>query len=83
MKDDIAQRLEAKIDVIVDRIGSIDVTLVKQHESLKHHIKRTEILEQELRPIKKHVSTVSAIMKITGFMIGLIGVAAAVIEALK
>lgn len=42
------ERIEAKIDDISDHMGSIDVTLAMQHESLKNHIRRTEALEKQL-----------------------------------
>lgn len=57
-------RIEDKIDKVVEHIGSIDVTLGKQHVSLCEHIRRTELLEQEVEPIKKHVAMVSGVIKL-------------------
>lgn len=64
MAEDKLDRIENKIDKIVDRIGSIDVTVAKQQVSLDEHIARTNILEDEIRPIKKHVDIVNFLGKI-------------------
>jgi NurA-like 5'-3' nuclease len=51
MSDERLLRIEDKIDRISDKISSIDVTLVSQHESLKEHMRRTELLEKAVEPI--------------------------------
>lgn len=55
MDDKRLERIEKKLDDVATHLSSIDVTLGKQHISLKEHIKRTAILETEIAPIKKHV----------------------------
>ncbi len=67
-----------KIDKIFDRLSSIDVTLAAQHESLKDHIRRTEILEEAFEPVKNHVSMVNGALK----FIALCGILATIIEAM-
>jgi len=67
-----------RIDKIFDKLGSIDVTLAEQHVTLKEHIRRTEILENQIEPIKKHVNMVNGALK----LIGLLGVVAAIIESI-
>jgi len=49
------ERIEIKVDDINDHLGQINVTLAAQHESLKSHIRRTAIIEDELKPIRRHV----------------------------
>lgn len=49
------ERIEVKLDDVSDHLSSIDITLKGQHITLKDHIRRTALLEQDLRPIKKHV----------------------------
>lgn len=71
-----------KLDMINDRLGSIDVTLAKQHESLEHHIKRTDILENELKPLREHVAVVNGGMKLIGFIGATIAFMAAMAEIL-
>lgn len=52
------ERIEVKIDDMADHLGSIDTTLAAQHVSLKEHIRRTKVLEDQIIPIKKHVDMV-------------------------
>lgn len=72
MKDQL-DKIEAKVDIIEEKISSIDVTLAKQAKDLEHHIYRTELAEQnldlirqEMVPVKKHVALMDASLKIIG-----------------
>lgn len=47
--------IEDKLDSIKDQLHSIDKTLVRQESQLADHIRRTELLEKEVLPIKRHV----------------------------
>jgi archaellum component FlaC len=66
-------RIEDKIDKVVEHIGSIDSTLAAQHVSLKEHMRRTELLEQEIEPIKAHVDMVSGAVKLILFTAAICG----------
>lgn len=76
------QRLEAKLDHIVEKIGSIDVTLARQAGQLEYHIKRTDLLEKRLDPVEKHVIMSKGALKLLGLCGGIIGLAAAAAEIL-
>lgn len=78
-EDKRLERIEAKIDDLNDHLGSIDVTLGQQHISLKEHIRRTSILEDEFKPIKKHVNMVEGGFK----LLGILASVAAVFECAK
>lgn len=78
MKDALDLILK-KLEQSDARLNSIDVTLAKQHVSLTEHIRRTEILESEVRPIKHHVSMVQGAIK----FIGLLSTAFAIALAVK
>lgn len=74
MKDQL-DKIEAKVDLIEEKISSIDVTLAKQAKDLEHHIYRTELAEQnldlirqEMVPVKKHVALMDASLKIIGVL---------------
>ena len=56
--------IRKKLDKIDDRIASIDVTLAAQHVTLKEHIRRTELLEADVRPIKDHVTRMQGAIKL-------------------
>lgn len=64
MGQDRLTRIETKIDSIADKITAIDVTLAQQHESIKYHIKRTDLLESELKPLKKRMNLAAASLQI-------------------
>ena len=51
-------RIEEKLDKLDSRLDSIDVTLGKQHVTIADHIKRTEILEKEVVPLKSHMNQI-------------------------
>ena len=76
-------RLEAKLDKIVDKIGSIDSTLASQHTSLREHIRRTELLEAQLRPVEKHVAMIQGALKLIGLVALFGGILGAAIEFLS
>lgn len=79
MDDKRLERIEIKLDDISEHLGSIDSTLSAQHVSLRDHIRRTAILEQELRPVKKHVDMVAGGIKLLGILAAL----AAIIEGIS
>lgn len=66
--DDRIIRIENKIDKVVEHLGSIDSTLAAQHESLKIHIKRSDLLEAQVEPLKTHVAMVSGALKLIGIL---------------
>ncbi len=68
MSDEKFGRFEDKLDRVVERIGSIDSTLAAQHVSLSEHIRRTNILEDKLAPVEKHVAMVGGAIKFIGIL---------------
>jgi hypothetical protein len=67
MSDDL-RRLEDKIDKIDSNISRIDVTLSSQHEVLKEHIRRSNLLEEQMKPLQAHVSGLNGIIKFIGII---------------
>lgn len=65
------------------RLDSIDITLAKQAKDLEYHIKRTDLLQDEMKPIKEHVTLVKASIKIIMGIGAVIGFIAGVYAALK
>lgn len=63
-------RIEAKIDLIA-------IEQAKQHVTLKEHTKRSTMLEEEFKPLRRHVAQVQGAMKLLGIL-ALIG---AILEA--
>ena len=57
-------RLENKVDKILEHVGAIDVTLGMQQVSLDEHIRRTALLESEMKPVKKHIHMMQGAIKL-------------------
>ena len=78
MSDERLSRIESKLDIVSEKIGSIDSTLAAQHVSLVDHIRRTELLESALKPVEDHV----ALMASVGKIVAALAVIAAIAEGL-
>ena len=83
MSDDQITRIENKVDSIVERIGSIDVTIGKQEVSLSEHIRRTEILETRIEPIEKNMNYIHGVLKLIGLIATVVCVAEGIVSILK
>lgn len=66
-------KIEEKLDSIVDKNNNLEViaakqevTLQNQHASLDQHIKRTNLLETNLKKINRHVHWVEGVLKAFG-----------------
>lgn len=84
------EKLELKVDKILEKIASIDVTLVGQHMQLKEHLRRSqlneenmELLRQQFKPVEIHVTQVTGALKFLGIISLLVGVAAGIIKILE
>lgn len=75
--DEWNKRVETKLDTVVADLGAMKITSAEQHIVLKEHIRRTELLEEDMKPIKKHVYRVDGALK----LIGLLGILASIFEA--
>lgn len=65
------------------RLDSIDITLARQAKDLEYHIKRTDLLEAEVKPIREHVTLITTGVKILMGLGALIGFIAGVYAAFK
>lgn len=68
MSDDRLERIEVKIDSLGSRLGNVDVTLSAQHITLKEHMRRTAILEQQVIPLVRRASMSDGMLKLIGFV---------------
>lgn len=81
--DDRLERIENKLDKVVDEIGEIKETTAKQQVSLDYHIKRTDLLEKKLEPVEEHVHLVSSMFKIMGGLAVIAGIVSVILEILS
>lgn len=68
MKKADMERLEDKLDGVKTDISAINVTLAKQSVILDEHVKRTNLLEEQLKPVEDHVKLIKSIAKIVSFI---------------
>lgn len=66
-------RIEQKLDDQNDHLSSMAVTLAEQHVSLEEHMRRTSIIEEDMKPIKAHVTLMNNIAKIVTFIVTILG----------
>lgn len=73
---------EEKLDKIQEDIGEIKTHLAVYNEQLKVHIKATRMLEEQMKPVQKHVQIMNLIWKIlwivSGMIVSIVGIVAAI-----
>ncbi len=74
------ERIELKLDDSNDHLAKIDVILEGQHITLREHIRRTALIEQQLVPINKHVSMVKGALALIGFLATLAAIAEIILK---
>jgi uncharacterized membrane protein len=70
MANDRDSRIEAKLDTVVEKISEIKVTLGEQHISLNEHMRRTELLEKEIKPLQKQHTIINFCAKLVTMIFG-------------
>ena len=73
-------KLHDKLDRIEQTLATMNVTLAVNTEQLKEHMRRTQLLEQKLEPVEKHVARVDGIIKFLGVVGVIVGIVAGVIK---
>jgi len=76
---DQLDRIEGKVDRLDERLDRHDVHLAEYNEQLKIHIKRTNILEVEVKSILKHVNMINGALK----LIASVGIITAIVKLLQ
>ena len=70
--------IKKKLDKLDERLDSIDQHLAVYNQQLTDHIRRTEILEQQVFPIKQHVDEIKG----AGKLIALLALISTIVAAL-
>lgn len=71
------------IKEIQKSVKQIEITLAKQHVSIDEHIRRTNLLEQKLEPVEKHVHMVNGALKFLGIIALVVGIFASIFKLLS
>ena len=74
------EKIDRKLEKIDERIDNIDKHLAVYNSQLRFHIKRTEMLEESIEPLKIHLNKTHGILTFIGVVATLITVAVAVIN---
>lgn len=75
--------VDQKLDKIVDTLGQQAVTLERLTVTVEDHVRRTNILEEDIKPIKKHVWMVSGALKLIGLMATVAAIAEGIAICIK
>ena len=70
-------KIEEKLDKIDRRIDNIDKHLAVYNTQLKFHIKRTDMLEEEIQPLKAGVIKAQGAMMFVGVLATVISIGVA------
>jgi len=88
--NDNVKELKEKVSNIETSINNIDKTLAINTESLKEHMRRSELNEEalelmrrEMKPIEDHVIKVNFITKIISFLVPFAGAMYYIIRLIK
>lgn len=72
-------RLINKVDEIIEKLAEINISIVKIEVDVAHHIKRTDLLEEQVSPMKKHADELSGVVK----FLKLLGIIITLVEAIR
>ena len=75
--------METKIDKILEHIHSMDITLARNTDSLELHVKRTNILESQVKEVQRHTHLVEGGFKLLGLLSLILGIIGGLIHVFK
>lgn len=58
---ELLHKLDNKLDVVNEKISSVDKTQVEIKKDLEYHIARTDILEKEIHDVRKRMEPIESI----------------------
>ena len=67
-------KADDKLDKIFDEVIELKMISIKQEENLREHMRRTELLEKEIRPIAKHVTMVKGAAALIALLATIAGI---------
>ena len=74
-----SNQLENKIDKISDDIRKIEVHIGEIKVDVGHHIKRTDLLEAQMQPLRDHLIMLKGVMN----LVKLASLVAVIVEAIR
>lgn len=90
MNDERGKRIESKIDSIQQDVREILITQGKHHVTLedqagdlREHIRRTDLLEQQIKPLETKAAMIEGALKLIGILAVLAGIIEGVVALLE
>ncbi len=89
MKDhtELLIRIDSKVDEVKEKLHSIELVQGRMEGDLKYHIKRTDLLEEQVSKIDEKIKPIEAIKSTSGMLAKIVaflmGVAVAVSTIIK
>lgn len=80
---ELLQEISKSIDRLDNNVDAMNVTLAKQEVHLAEHIRRTELLEEEMKPVRDHVNRINALILLFGGILAILGAVKAAIEIIQ
>lgn len=75
--------MENRLARIEDKIDQVIVEQAAQHVTLQEHTKRSTMLEEEMKPIRRHVAQVQGAIKLLSLLGVIAGIIGAIFMAIK
>lgn len=75
-------KIDSKIENVDSRLNEMDKTLVKQELNLAEHMRRTDLLENKLEPVEKHVERMQGALKLVVIIGTIVGIAVGIAKLL-
>jgi archaellum component FlaC len=72
-----------RVNEIRNDVIEIKVTMATNTASLQEHMRRTALLENQVEPLRAHVTMVNGVLKFIGFLAVLAGIAEGVVQVIN
>ena len=76
-------RIEEKLDRIDERLDSLDKNMAVNNTLLEYHIKRTDMLEEEVKPLKGHVLKAQGVLVFIGVLASIVAIGVSLLNIIK
>ena len=74
------EKIDRKLEKIDERIDNIDKHLAVYNSQLRYHIKRTDMIEKDIEPLKVHLNKTHGILTFIGVIATVITVVATIVS---
>lgn len=71
---DLVQEVRQDVKALDSHLSGIDKTLALQHEQLATHIMRTNLLQEEMKKVNRHIGMVEGGIKVIGSVSIVLGI---------